>query len=123
MIDGLYQPQISRQANKLSVKVQIHQAQSAGQALQAKHYKTLAASCAAIATSHQLRAQRRQTQANAGTVMQFPCELQTQYHTLQAQHYHEKFLNYRLLADESEKRALAHQMLAEHLVSHVIPLS
>lgn len=124
MMDGLYQAQLTRQVNKLSAKVKIHQAQSAKQTLQAKHYKTLAASYAVVATSHQLLAQRRKDQAKkVATALQLSYELQTQYHNLQAQQCHEKFLNYRLMAIDSEKRALAHQMLAEHLVNHVIPLS
>ena len=124
MIDELYQAQLTRHVKKLAAKAKIHQAQSARQALQAKHYKTLATSYAIVATSHQLLAQRRKDQAKkVATVLQLTYELQTQYHNLQAQQCHENFLNYRLMAIDSEKRALAHQMLAEHLVNHVIPLS
>lgn len=124
MIDGLYQPQLTQQVNKLSAKAKIHQAQSASQALQAKHYTTLATSYAVVAASHQLLAQRRKDQAKkVATVLQLTYELQTQHHNLQAQQCHENFLNYRLMAVESEQRALAHQRLAEHLFNHVIPLS
>lgn len=123
MMDELYPSQLTRQVKKLSTRAKIHQAQSARQALQAKHYKTLAASYAVVATSHQLIAQRRKNQAKVGTAMQLTYELQTQYHNLQAEQCHENFLNYRLMAMDSEKRAVAHQMLAEHLVNHVIPLN
>lgn len=123
MMDELYPSQLTRQVKKLSTRAKIHQAQSARQALQAKHYKTLAASYAVVATSHQLIAQRRKNQAQVGTAMQITYELQTQYHNLQAEQCHENFLNYRLMAMDSEKRAVAHQMLAEHLVNHVIPLN
>jgi hypothetical protein len=123
MIDELYPSQLTRQVKKLSTRAKIHQAQSARQALQAKHYKTLAASYAVVATSHQLIAQRRKNQAKVDTAMQLTYELQTQYHNLQAEQCYENFLNYRLMAMDSEKRAVAHQMLAEHLVNHVIPLN